>query len=525
MVKFVINDLEFTDMENLMKRTMLLVVAMIWSISAFAVMPPFDHKIKIDPTDAWATVTNQTANYDDESKFGLTESSNTWSINVADNNDVLPASVVWNDRVGVQHIVILRDRAATFTIIVPARGNVSFIGADGGGERRDVNVGINSWQKIQFSINATGGILIEGVSLEGSSFVNQATWKEALAKASTGVDLYTAIGKKPINTPEPFDHKVKFNPAGAWATVTKQTANYDDESKFGLTESSNTWSVHVPDALNNFPASVSWIDNFSVEHIVILRDMAASFTIIVPLYESVLFVGGDGGRERVWASVGKKSFQKIKFSIKATGGILIEGISLNRNSFVNQSKWKEALKKVASGVDLYTALGRNLSTNPYRFDHQIYNKSQEYWVPVTYKTANYDDESKFGLTEGSNTWSVHVPCSLNTVLASVDWFDLFGVLHRVEFSEKDESFTIIVPASGNLTFLGCRRLQMIREVNVGLSSFQKIKFSINPTGGMLIEGVSLEGTSFVDNFTWNNAIYRVTTSEADLYMAIGRGKR
>ena len=82
-----------------MKRTMLLVVAMIWSISVFAAMPPFDHKVKINPTDAWATITNQTANYDDESKFGLTESSNTWSVNVADNNDVLPASVVWNDRV------------------------------------------------------------------------------------------------------------------------------------------------------------------------------------------------------------------------------------------------------------------------------------------------------------------------------------------------------------------------------------------------------------------------------------------
>ena len=344
-----------------MKRTMLLLVAMIWSISAFAAMPPFDHKVKINPTDAWATVTNQTANYDDESKFGLTESSNTWSVNVADNNDVLPASVVWRDQHNVQHIVILRDKAATLTIIVPAIGNVAFIGADGAGERRDVNVGINSWQKIKFSVNSTGRILIEGVSLEGTSFVNQAKWKEALTKVTTGIDLYTAILPN-VDGLNQFDHSVKIHSYDSWEIVTNQTANFDDELKFGLTEGSNTWSVSVPNNHGTLPALVAWTDQFSVKHTVVLRDRTASFTIIVPLSGRVRFNGADVIRENVDVNLGETLWQKIKFSVNSTGRILIEGVSLEGTSFVKGFQWREVLEKSASGVDLYTAIETNKPT-------------------------------------------------------------------------------------------------------------------------------------------------------------------
>ena len=63
--------------------------------------------------------------------------------------------------------------------------------------------------KIQFSVNSTGGISIEGVSLEGSSFVKGYQWPMALEKTASGVDLYTAIGSKPI--PSYTDFQLKCN--------------------------------------------------------------------------------------------------------------------------------------------------------------------------------------------------------------------------------------------------------------------------------------------------------------------------
>lgn len=165
------------------------------SFSCLADLPPFDHKIKIEEADQWTTVTEKTVNFDDVRYYGkLTESNKLIEVNVADNNDALPASVYWRDEFGIQHLVILREKAATVNLVVPAKNNIEFISLDGIGDIKNVEIGDSDWVKLNFSVDESGSVLIKINPLEGNSYLTESKWNQLLSFTLNDQNIYRSIG-------------------------------------------------------------------------------------------------------------------------------------------------------------------------------------------------------------------------------------------------------------------------------------------------------------------------------------------
>jgi len=527
-----------------MKRLIVLVVALIWSISVFAAMPPFDHKVKINPTNTWATVTNQTANYDDESKFGLIESLNTWSVNVADNNDVLPASVVWKDQHNVQHIVILRDRAATFTIIVPVIGNVAFIGADGGGERRDVNVGINSWQKIQFSINATGGILIEGVSLEGSSFVNQAKWKGALIKATTGVDLYTAIGKKPTEPTDPTEpseppevsgpyyHQVKISDSDAWENVTAQTVNYTELHKFGnISDTFNYGKDTIWDFTPSERAPIVYFrDGLNIQHAVRLTDHSSEVALILPVEGKFTFSSKDTfDRDFGFPKIYRWVYLKFTIENREDYNLLrVRVRPLEGYNYLTEVDWKIAHALVVSGVNIYDSLDIKYSPTGIHF---VKVKPDRDWVNVSAYTGDFVDLTKFG-AQSYRESAIKPPYNPNR-FTPVDKFpvefsftDTYGVQHFIRLNDIDSKISIVVPIQNNL-FIKNMNSGLVVQMNLKYKYmlYAKLKFYVEEgENGKIVPRVFGYGAKgyTMEDYEWTGWVLHDVLKGYDIYRSVAR---